>query len=201
VGGIVSFGLAQVPSEVAKKDSGDSPNWIYEERVVPFDPYKQWLVRGSVGTFNAEQEWAHYLLNKGGKAGDRDLFESIGSAMQQAKNDNDDVLLVKLNASLEKAVAEQFDAIQSQREKELDRLEKTLATLRSMHGKRLSQREQIIAEKVAQVKRDVAGLGWISPSPKELLKDATQSSGQQRSSQGFGDSKFVPREILNQGQR
>jgi hypothetical protein len=183
VGGITCFSIAQVPIEVPQRKDSPLSNQIFEERRVSFDPYLQWLERGSVGKFDVEQEWSRYLLQKSKQMDAGTKLEAIANAMHKAKNVGDEPMLAQLDGELEKVVAEQFDSIHGDRDKELDRLEKTLVSLREMQKKRLAQRDQIIADKIAQMKRDLDGLGWIAPptSPAQQLRPT--NSGQQMNGQ------------------
>jgi hypothetical protein len=65
---------------------------------------------------------------------------------------------------LKSAVGEQFDNRQEGKAKELKALEEQLAKLKEIHNKRTQQREQIVADRVQQLLREVEGLGWGSDS-------------------------------------
>ena len=73
-------------------------------------------------------------------------------------------------ANLKSAVGEQFDRRQESKMMELKALEEQLAKLKEIHNKRTQQRDQIIADRVQQIIREVDGLGWGTDSPDKMLQ-------------------------------
>ena len=79
-------------------------------------------------------------------------------------------------AKLKIAVGEQFDQRQESKLVELKALEEQLAKLKEIHNKRTQQRDQIIADRVQQIIREVDGLGWGTDSPDRMLLGRTNAS-------------------------
>ncbi len=79
-------------------------------------------------------------------------------------------------AKLKSAVGEQFDQRQEGKAKELKALEEQLAKLKEIHNKRTLQRDQIIADRVQQIVREVEGLGWGTDSSDFPRLRSTNSS-------------------------
>ncbi len=78
-------------------------------------------------------------------------------------------------ANLKSAVGEQFDRRQESKMMELKALEEQLAKLKEIHNKRTQQRDQIIADRVQQIIREVDGLGWGTDSPDKMLQGRTNA--------------------------
>ena len=89
--------------------------------------------------------------------------ENVAKLVKELKasegSDKDSVL-----TKLKSAVGAQFDSRQEGKAKELKALEEQLAKLKEIHTKRTQQREQIVADRVQQLLREVEGLGWGSDS-------------------------------------
>lgn len=89
--------------------------------------------------------------------------ENVAKLVKELKSTegaNKESVLTKLKT----AVGEQFDNRQEGKAKELKALEEQLAKLKEIHAKRTQQREQIVADRVQQLLREVEGLGWGSDS-------------------------------------
>ena len=89
--------------------------------------------------------------------------ENVSKLVKELKSTegaNKESVLTKLKS----AVGEQFDNRQEGKAKELKALEEQLAKLKEIHAKRTQQREQIVADRVQQLLREVEGLGWGADS-------------------------------------
>lgn len=109
-------------------------------------------------------------------------------AIQAYRQAQDDDVKSRIAKTLPGLVAQQFDARQDVRERELKQLEEQVGKLREMHQRRAKQRDQIIDERVRQLLRDADGLGWGSEneqppsisfsSASDPLLPGTSSSGE-----------------------
>ena len=81
-----------------------------------------------------------------------------------------------LVAKLKSSVGEQFDQRQEGKARELKALEEQLAKLKEIHNKRTQQRDQIVADRVQQILREVEGLGWGTDSSDSPRLRSTISS-------------------------
>ena len=81
-----------------------------------------------------------------------------------------------LVAKLKSSVGEQFDQRQFGKARELKALEEQLAKLKEIHNKRTQQRDQIVADRVQQIMREVEGLGWGTDSTDSPRLRSTRSS-------------------------
>ena len=90
----------------------------------------------------------------------QEVVSTLVNRLKTAEGNVKEIVL----AELKSAVGEQFDIRQDGKSKELRALEEQLAKLKEIHAKRTQQRDQIIADRVLQILRDVDGLGWGSDS-------------------------------------
>ncbi len=94
---------------------------------------------------------------------ENNLDENVAGLARQLKTADGaekDVVAAKLKS----AVGEQFDQRQDGKARELKALEEQLAKLKEIHSKRTLQRDQIVADRVQQIVREVEGLGWGTDS-------------------------------------
>lgn len=81
----------------------------------------------------------------------------LARQIADAKSDTDkEKLRDKMKEVLDKA----FEEKQKQHEKQIESLEAQIKKLRSMVEKRKENKKEIIEERVKQLQRDAAGLGW-----------------------------------------
>ncbi|HVW01366.1 MAG TPA: hypothetical protein VHB77_13530, partial [Planctomycetaceae bacterium] len=79
------------------------------------------------------------------------------SDYSRLEDDNERAAIVR---ELTRVIGKHFDIRQNVRERELERLEAQIRTLREIHQKRARLRDEIIQERVRQLLRDLDGLGW-----------------------------------------
>ena len=72
---------------------------------------------------------------------------------------------------LTKVVSEHFDDKQSTRESELKKLEAELKQLRFLHEQRAKEKKEIVQDRVRQLTREAAGLGWGGDRSNPDLSD------------------------------
>ena len=103
------------------------------------------------------------------------LDESVAGLAQLLRNadaSEKEALVVKLKSN----VGLQFDQRQFGKARELKALEEQLAKLKEIHNKRTQQRDQIVADRVQQILREVEGLGWGTDSSDSPMLRSTISS-------------------------
>lgn len=84
-------------------------------------------------------------------------------AQQYVKTDKEDEKR-DLRKKLTDVLSQQFDTRMQQQKKELEDLEKEIAHLRDVIGKRQASKEKIVERHVEQLLLDAEGLGWSAPS-------------------------------------
>jgi uncharacterized protein HemX len=73
----------------------------------------------------------------------------------------------EIRKKLTESLAKQFDQHLQQQQKELDDLEKQIATLKDVVKKRQAAKNEIVERRLEQLIRDAEGLGWNAPgSPR-----------------------------------
>jgi hypothetical protein len=85
--------------------------------------------------------------------------QELLSRYNQTQDDGERAKIVK---ELEAVSAQEFDARQESREKQLQQLEDQLKKLRALHARRAKEKEEIVRDRVRQLLRDADGLGWGS---------------------------------------
>jgi DNA-binding transcriptional regulator YbjK len=70
----------------------------------------------------------------------------------------------QLRQRLSDTLSQQFDLHVKEQQKELEDLEKQIATLRSVLKKRIDAKATIVERRVEQLIQDAEGLGWNAPS-------------------------------------
>ncbi len=101
-----------------------------------------------------------------------DNVATFAGQLKSAEGAEKESILAKLKSE----VGQQFDRRQDAKGKELKALEEQLAKLKEIHSRRTQQRDQIIADRVQQIVRDVEGLGWGTDSIDMSRLRTTQSS-------------------------
>ena len=91
--------------------------------------------------------------------GEKPGVPALVAAVARAAGDERDAAERKLTDAL----AEQFDARQTAREKELAALEAKVKKLRDLHDKRAAAKDEIVARRADTLLREAAGLGWGEP--------------------------------------
>jgi hypothetical protein len=84
----------------------------------------------------------------------------VGKLLSSYRETNEETERGRLMQELTGAVAEEFDARQKSREQELAKLEEQVRKLRELQKRREQEKDQIVADRVRQLVRDVDGLGW-----------------------------------------
>jgi TolA-binding protein len=82
--------------------------------------------------------------------------------LSQYNQTEDEAERAKIVKELTAVAAEEFDARQESREKQLQQLEEQLKKLRSVHARRAKEKDEIVRDRVRQLLRDADGLGWGS---------------------------------------
>ncbi len=101
-----------------------------------------------------------------------DNVATLAGQLKSAEGAEKESVLAKLKSE----VGQQFDRRQDAKGMELKALEEQLAKLKEIHNKRTQQRDQIIADRVQQIVRDVEGLGWGTDSTDLSRLRTTHSS-------------------------
>ncbi len=70
----------------------------------------------------------------------------------------------QIRQKLSDTLSQQFDVHIKEQQKELEDLEKQIATLRSVLKKRIDAKATIVERRVEQLIQDAEGLGWNAPS-------------------------------------
>lgn len=93
---------------------------------------------------------------------DRD--PQVTQFMQQYANSTKEEEKKEIRKKLGEALSKQFDQHAQQQQKELEDLEKQVATLRTVLKKRMDAKSAIVERRTEQLLLDAEGLGWSTPS-------------------------------------
>ena len=113
----------------------------------------------TVNIAGGEGQVASWTIAGGRNSHDENVSKLV-KELKSSEGANKESVLTKLKS----AVGEQFDNRQEVKAKELKALEEQLAKLKEIHSKRTQQRDQIVADRVQQLLREVEGLCWGSDS-------------------------------------
>lgn len=96
--------------------------------------------------------------------------------LSQYNQTDDEAERAKIVKELTAVAAEEFDARQESREKQLQQLEEQLKKLRALHVRRSKEKDEIIRDRVRQLLRDADGLGWGSEGGSDAIFTAPRAS-------------------------
>jgi flagellar motility protein MotE (MotC chaperone) len=84
----------------------------------------------------------------------------------------------EIRKKLAESLANQFDQHVANQQKELDDLEKQIATLKDLLKKRAAAKNDIVERRLEQLIRNAEGLGWNAPSSPRTPYGAPMFGGQ-----------------------
>ena len=94
-------------------------------------------------------------------------FERATRTLLSTYGNYNDANRSEFTEQLTKVVTQHFDFKQSVRERELKQLEEQLAKLKALHSQRTNEKNEIIRDRVRQLTREAAGLGWGGSKPSD----------------------------------
>lgn len=109
-------------------------------------------------------------------SGSDQQFEQRTRDLLATYDQNDETKKEKFVEQLTKLVAEHFEFKQSIRETELKQLESQLQKLQALHDQRTKEKNEIIQDRVRQLTREAAGLGWGSEKSGEDAATETREA-------------------------
>ncbi len=101
--------------------------------------------------------WTHRL------SGDSSLEGEVHSKLKAYADADDDKTRTTARTEMAELLGKQFDALQGQREKEIQELETRVKKLRETLSKRAAAKQQIVNSRLNQLLSEVEGLGWGTP--------------------------------------